>query len=358
MNRIPATIVVFFFAFSHFLAGSPVFGASVDAGRAKILAGAKTEGKLRVLSSLDPSSFNALRKAFLSQHPFIQDMQVQEMKGTDSPQKFLLELKSGRGTNWDVFDVAPEFYDEFQPFVRKIDLFALGRDGVVNIPAPIIDPKFKNIVAIASSLHCVGYNIKLLPASKAPNSWDDFIKPEFKGRKFMVDIRPQGFAALAAAMGEEWILNYARAIKEQDPVWVRGQSRALTAMATGEQSMLHLAYYHSCVRAKEKDVTKSLECKVIEPVPARIQEMTAINGNAQNANAALLWVEFQVSPAGQRIIDEEEPLKSSIYVPGSELAKVVQGKKLSVNNWSTFHKTDDWEKKVIQMFGFPQAQIK
>jgi hypothetical protein len=45
-------------------------------------------------------------------------------------------------------------------------------------------------------------------------------------------------------------------------------------------------------------------------------------------------------------------------VPGSELANLVQGKKLSVNNWSTFHKTDDWEKKVIQMFGLPQAQIK
>jgi ABC-type Fe3+ transport system substrate-binding protein len=174
----------------------------------------------------------------------------------------------------------------------------------------------------------------------------------------MVDIRPQGFAALAAGMGEEWTVNYARKIKEQDPVWVRGQSRALTAMATGEQSMLHLAYYHSCLRAKQKDVTHSIECKVIEPVPARIQEMTAINGNAQNSNAALLWVEFQVSPAGQRIIDDEEPLKSSIYVPGSELANVAQGKKLSVNNWSTFHKTDDWEKKVIQMFGFPQAQIK
>src|SRR5215813_3119141 len=86
MNFIPATIAAFFFAFSHFLVGSPVFGASVDAARAKILAGAKTEGKLRVLSSLDPSSFNALRKAFLNQYPFIQDMQVQEMKGTDSPQ--------------------------------------------------------------------------------------------------------------------------------------------------------------------------------------------------------------------------------------------------------------------------------
>jgi len=358
MKFILTNIAALSFALCYFLPAAAVFGASAGMTRDQILAGAKNEGRFRVLSSLNPNTFNALRRAFLKQYPFIREMQVQEIKGTDGPQKFLLELKSGRGGNWDVFDAAPEFYDEFQPLVKKIDLLAMGRDGVVNIPSPIIDPKFKNIVAIASSLHCVGYNLKMLPAAKTPNSWEDFLKPEFKGRKFMVDIRPQGFAALAAGMGEEWIVNYARTIKEQDPVWVRGQSRALTAMAIGEQSMLHLAYYHSCARAKEKDVTKALECKVIEPAPARIQEMTAINGNTQNSNAALLWVEFQVSSAGQRIIDDEEPLKSSIYVPGSELAKVIQGKKLSVNNWETFHKTDDWEKKVIQMFGFPQAQIK
>lgn len=169
MKFILANIAAFSLALSHLLVGSAVFGASADMTRAKILAGAKNEGRLRVLSSLDPASFNALRKAFLKQYPFIQDMQVQEMKGTEAPQKFLLEVKSGRGDNWDVFDVAPEFYDDFQPFVKKIDLFAMSRDGVVNIPAPIIDPKFKNIVAIASSVHCVGYNLKLLPASQAPN---------------------------------------------------------------------------------------------------------------------------------------------------------------------------------------------
>ena len=113
----------------------------------------------------------------------------------------------------------------------------MGQDGVVKIPAQIIDPKFKNIVAIASSVHCVGYNAQTLPAAKTPNSWEDFLKPEFKERRFMVDIRPQGFAALAAGMGEDWVVNYAREIKEQDPVWVRGQSRALAAMATGEQSI-------------------------------------------------------------------------------------------------------------------------
>jgi ABC-type thiamine transport system substrate-binding protein len=174
----------------------------------------------------------------------------------------------------------------------------------------------------------------------------------------MQDIRPQGFAAAAAGLGIEWAVQHARKLKAQDPIWVRGQSRAITALANGDAAMLHFAYYHSCIRAKEKNKTNSIECKVIEPVPARIQEMTAINTRAHNSNVALLWVEFQVSPEGQRIIDDKEPLKSSIFVKGSELATVTQGKKLSVNNWDTFHKSEEYMKKVVEAFGFPQAELK
>lgn len=325
--------------------------------REEIVAKARKEGRLRVLSSLDPETFRALSKAFTKQYPFI-DLHIEELKGTDAPQRFLLELQGRGGTNWDVFDVAPEFYQDFIPHVKKFDVLGMARQGVLPIPANIIDPRYRNVVSIASSIFGIAYNKNLIAAERVPNAWEDFLKPEFKGRKFMVDIRPQGFAALAAGLGEEWAMDYAQRIKGQDPIWVRGQSRALAAMTAGEQSMLHLVYYHSCMRARRKDSSRSLECKVIEPVPARIQEMTAIGDKAPNPHASLLWVEFQISTTGQRIIDEFEPLKSSVYVPGSELAKVTQGKKMSVNNWETFHNSAKWEQMAIKAFGFPQAGLK
>ncbi|MGH7845782.1 MAG: ABC transporter substrate-binding protein [Candidatus Binatia bacterium] len=360
MHYISAKIAIFCLAVFPFSTSFAAFAASSGIGikREQILSGAQKEGKLRVLSSLDPASFNAHRDAFMKKYPFIKDVRVEEMKGTAGPQKFLMELSAGRGDNWDVFDVAPEFYDDFQTFIKAYDFLAMVRDGVVKIPPQIIDPKTKNIVAIASSIHGIAYNPKIVQPEKVPNRWEDFYKPEFKGRKFMQDIRPQGFAAMAAGLGLEWAVQHARKLRQQGPVWVRGQSRAITAMSNGESGMLHLAYYHSCIRAKEKNVTKTIECKVIEPVPARIQEMTAVNTRAQNPNAGLLWVEFQVSPQGQRIIDDKEPLKSSIFVPGSELATVTQGKKLSLNDWGTFHKTEEYMKKAIEAFGFPQAELK
>src|SRR3990172_238741 len=86
--------------------------------REEIVAKARKEGRLRVLSSLDPETFRALSKTFTKQYPFI-DLHVEELKGTDAPQRFLLELQGGGGTKWDVFDVAPEFYQDFIPHVKK-----------------------------------------------------------------------------------------------------------------------------------------------------------------------------------------------------------------------------------------------
>jgi iron(III) transport system substrate-binding protein len=322
----------------------------------EIIAKAKKEGKLRVLSSYDRDTFQELRKAFIKQYPFI-DLNIQRSEGVEAFQRFLLELQATRRSNWDVVEVATELYKEFLPYSKKLDIFAMAKQGVLQIPAEIIDPVNRNIVSLASTIHCVAYNKNLIAPEKVPHSWEDFLKPEFKGRKFMTEVRPQGFTPIAAARGEEWAVNYASKIKDQEPIWVRGTTRGLMAVMTGEQTLYHLPYYHSCIREKRKDVSKSMECKIIEPVPIRIQEMTGILESSPYPHAALLWMEFQISPAGQAIIETVEP-KSSPYIPGSEAAKVTRGKKLWVNNWETFQNSAKWQQMVVEAFGFPQASLK
>ena len=321
----------------------------------EIVAGARKEGRLRILGSLSLSTYKAMINAFKKHYPFVTDVYIEEITGTDAPQRFLLELKAGRRTDWDLFDMAPDFYAEYLPYVKKFDLLGMAMQKVLVIPPAMIDPKNRNIASIASSIHVIGYNRKLISEEKLPQSWEDFLKPEFKGQKFMVDIRPQGLAALAAGLGEKWALDYAGKIAAQDPIWVRGQSRSLAALVAGEHSMLHLAYYHSCQRSAKKDPSASLGCKVIEPVPARLQEFAAVSNSAPHPYSSLLWLEFQASPEGQKIIDNLEPLNSSIYASDSALAKVTQGKKLSVNNWDTLHHTSKWEQLVFKAFGFPKA---
>ena len=119
----------------------------------------------------------------------------------------------------------------------------------------MIDPKNRSAVSITSSIHAIAYNKKMLPEDRVPTAWEDFLKPEFKGKKFLVDIRPIGFAALAAGSGEESMLDYARRVAAQDPIWIRGQSRYLTSIAVGEYSLFLLAFHYSCLREAAKNPT-------------------------------------------------------------------------------------------------------
>ena len=64
----------------------------------EILASAKREGKLRAQSSLDPNTFKPLMASFKKKYPFA-DIEIQEMTGTDTAQRFLLDSRRERSRN-------------------------------------------------------------------------------------------------------------------------------------------------------------------------------------------------------------------------------------------------------------------
>ena len=149
------------------------------------------------------------RKAFAKKYPFIKT-DFSEISGTDSAQRFLLELKGGR-SDWDVAHMSTDFHSDYLPYMEKLDLRRMAENGVLQIRPEMIDPKGHNTFAASSIIDVAAFNKKLLPSALIPKSWDDFLKPEYKGRKFAVDIRPLGLAGLVPAMGQEWVVNFAGA---------------------------------------------------------------------------------------------------------------------------------------------------
>jgi ABC-type Fe3+ transport system substrate-binding protein len=327
-------------------------GYVFDASRDEIVARAKKEGKLRVLSSLEP--LKEMREAFVRKYPFV-DVQVQEITGTDAHQRFLRELKAGAQTDWDVANASSDFYGEYTPLMKRIDILGMARHRALQIPTAMIDPNNRNIVAITSQFAVVAYNKSLISPEKVPVRWEDFLKQEFKGRKFVVDLRPHPYTAMMPLLGVDWVLEYCKKLAAQEPVWFRGQARVLPAIATGEY-MLHAGInYHFTLSAMKKDPTGNLQFKVIEPVPVSLVDTEGVLAIAAHPYAALLWLEFEAGPEGQAIIDRYAPLKSSLYAPDSAVEKVLRGKKLSVLNWDTFHMKEKWTGQVIEAFGFPKA---
>jgi hypothetical protein len=323
--------------------------------RDEIVAKAKKEGKLRVLAEMEPPNIRASVKAFMAKYPFI-NLHIEEITGTDAARRNILEIKSGMAKDWDILHLSTDFYNEYIPYLWKVDILGMAGQGVLQIPLPMIDPKHRNVVGFFSRFQVTAYNKTLVPADKVPKLWEDILKPEFKGRKFAADIRPTEIAALVPAWGLEKTLDFSRKLAAQQPIWVRGGSRTITSIISGEIPMMIGPNFHTTKRAQAKDVTGNLQYVALEPVPVRLALEEAIQANAQNPYSALLWLEWMASPEAQKLADEHEPFGSSVYVRGGAVEQELRGKELSTVSWEHHQNMEQWQAKVVEAYGFPKSE--
>jgi iron(III) transport system substrate-binding protein len=320
----------------------------------EIVERAKKEGKLRVFSSQEPPAIKAIAAAFKQKYPFI-DVQAQELIGMENYQRMLQEMKAGMAKTWDVNYLAFDFYSEFLPYQKKFDILGMAEGGVLRIVPKLVDPVNRHVVAIQSNMQVVAYQKELISAAAIPDSWEGFLRPEFNGRKFALDVRPKTLAALVPIWGMEKTLAYARKLGAQKPIWFRGEQRVLISMIAGELAVLYGPNYKSFKLVQAKDPTKKLDYKVVEPIPVRLTEAEAVLNTAANPFAGLLWLEFQASPEGQKILDDVD-LAASIYTPGSMHEQLTRGKQMSVLAWEHYPKMGKYEEEIVAAFGFPRAE--
>jgi ABC-type Fe3+ transport system substrate-binding protein len=322
----------------------------------EIVERAKKEGKLKVLSSQEPRSIKAMAEAFKKKYPFI-DIRAEEIVGLENYQRLLQEMKAGLAKTWDVNYVAFDFYEEFLPYQKKFDLLGMAERGVLQIQPKLIDPVNRHVVAVQSNMQVVAYHKDLIDGSKVPDTWDGFLRPEFTGRKFALDVRPKTLAALVPVWGLEKTVAYARKLAAQQPIWFRGEQRLLISMIAGEIAVCYGPNYKSFKLIQAKDPQKKLEYKVVEPIPARLTEAEAVLNAAANPYAGLLWLEFQASPEGQKILDDVD-LAASIFSPGSVHEQIARGKQVSVLAWEHYSKMGKYQEELVKAFGFPRVEKK
>ena len=322
---------------------------------ADIVEKARQERKLNFLTTMDPETSNYLKQAFQNKYPFMEEIQAQEIAGTAATQRLLLQIQGGQA-DADVVYTSEDFFNQYIPHGRKIDLLTMAQQRVLDIPAKMIDPQTRKAMAVSTHFGVVAYNKCRLHESEVPRRWEDFLKPELKNKKFVVDIRPFVYQSMAAGAGEEWMLDYANKIAAQNPIWFRGATRALQLIANGEFLLHSAVNYNSTVRAIGRDKTGCLAFRIVEPVPVRLAEPEIILDKARHPHVGLLWLEFLASPEAQSIIDEYEPLKSSLYVTGSAVETALRGKKIWLKEWKHYEKGPHWMSTAVKAFGFPKAE--
>lgn len=238
----------------------------------EIVSRAKQEGKLRAVVSLTEEPLKHMLAAFSKKYPFI-ETRAESVPTGEVYLRLLQELKAGLTKGVDVNDPISDYYNDYLPYQKKFDVLGMVEQKVLEIPVQMVDPINRNIVVIGSSIQVVVYNKKLISEEKVPNTWEDFLKPEFSDRKFVLDIRPINISALVPAWGLEKALDFARKLAAQKPVWGRGHTALIIRVLSGEHAIAFGVNYDSYLRAKSKDKIDTLGYKLLEPVPRTPQRV-------------------------------------------------------------------------------------
>src|SRR6266498_3937111 len=195
-------------------------------------------------------------------------------------------------------------------------------------------------------------------------SIEDEAADDFQKQGFLIDpvnwqkifgmdqrmIHPQGFAV---SVGN----NPAGIYYANKPKWFRGNSLAVTMVASGEVILSWPASHGSWYRAAQGKTNFPVSFVFPEgPIVASREIMLSPVKGAPNPNAALLMTGW-VAAKGVKYLRTG---RESIFHPESEIGAQIKkmGRPLKVTDWDTAIRTEELMRKILEVWGFPKPERK
>lgn len=312
----------------------------------QVIEGAEKEGQVRVYSSMRKGTVAGMVDAFRKKYPFIRKVDHFRFTGLEESERVLAELRVGR-VDMDVLLVRSELWDRHKPSLAgPIDWKALG------IPEDRIKKGGFETTWAGSSVAGIVYNTKLVSPDRAPKSWDDCIDPRWKG-KFTTYARPIFMMHLMPAWGEERVIEFARKMAANQPVWDRDQTGAVEKVAAGEVPLFCGGDHVRWFEVHNKGAPVRLITP--EPIPTSEGRGFSLVKGAKYPNAGKLFMAFMASDETQLLLDKMER-RGLRTVPGTLAYELTKGKKISLFTEEWDLRSKDLSKKIIEAWGFPVAK--
>jgi iron(III) transport system substrate-binding protein len=136
-----------------------------------------------------------------------------------------------------------------------------------------------------------------------PTSWQDLTQPQWKG-KFSIDPGAVNwYDALIKEMGHAKALALIQALGKNNPKLATSHTQALTAVEAGEPLATATAYGYKAASEKKKNPGE-IDFANPNPLPSSLTLIDVVK-NAPHSAAAMLFVDWMVSQAGQQeVIDQ------------------------------------------------------
>ena len=266
---------------------------------------AEAEGKLMMYATFTAADSKTLVDAFKQLYPKID---AAYYRTTDSAmmERFLTENRAGQNL-CDVI-LTTSFYGHN---IKKRSLFApydsperkYFRDGYKD-PQAMWTSTYTNYGAF-------GYNTRAVAKASVPKSFNDLLKPEWKGQ-ITLDSHPyEWFGTTLKAMGEEKGMAYMRELAKQTELRT-GRNLLAQLVAAGEFKGALTGYSQTFEALKPAGAP--VDWVYLNPVFANIHP-TGIAANAPHPNAAHLFIDFVLSKRGQEVIRGMNRIPDRIDTP-------------------------------------------
>ena len=353
-RRLQLLLMMLFALFFIAPAHGQTKGGLISLTKEQILEGAKKEGKVKVVPGHDESAIPTLVNAFQKKYPFLQ-VSWAIVGGIEAAQRELFQMVAGASTT-DAFSPSSSFFSDYlsKNLIKRYDFAAMAKAGQLKIPMEMIDDSGV-IVWLGSNTGILTYNSKLVPPDKAPKTWDSCVDPYFSG-KFSVDSKPNVLSWLAASWGEEKLLAFAKRLKQNKPLFSRGNTRNITMLAAGEVVMNCGMYIHTADRLMKKDPSAPIKMVIPNPFPISYHEPEAVYINSKSPHAALLWIEFLASKEGQDAAESIEPGRGSFFVEGTLAHKLAKGSNVSLCSGECRHREEKLIQRIaVEAWGLPKV---
>lgn len=268
----------------------------------KLVEGAKKEGELMLYTSLVPEDLTALGAAFEKKYGV--KLKTWRANSEKVLQRALTEQRAGRHDA----DVVETNGPQLESLYREKGL------------QPLRSPHLKDLMpqALQAHGHWVGtrinmfvqsYNTSLVKQEELPKTFQDLAHPRWKGRLGIEAEDEDWFAMVVKALGEEQGLRVFRDIVKVNGLSVRkGHTLLAGLVASGEIPLALTTYSHGAEKMKQKGAP--VEWFAIAPAIGRANGIGVVT-KPPHPHAAALFVDFLLSPEGQRI------LQKGGYVPAN-----------------------------------------
>ena len=259
----------------------------------RLLENARKEGSVVLYTSLAPTESGPLGQAFEKKTGV--KVEIFRTISEKVVQRAVTETKAKR----HAFDVVETNGPEMEIMAREKVFADFHSPHLGDIPASAI-PSHRQWIPDRVNFFVVAFNTTKVKRDEIPRGYAAFVDPKWKGRIGIEATDAEWMATLVKKWGEAQGMDYFKKLAAMKPDVRKGHVLLAELIAAGEIPVGLTVYNSNAESLKRRGAP--IDWVPVEPVVGRPQGI-GVARNAPHPHAALLFVDFVLSPEGQELLN-------------------------------------------------------